>query len=236
MEGAVIDSFCLDNVQDLHPELNEIWISRIVDHAQVQAPRHLLDALNNLIMLYAGTTSLNDVQHFVDRHHQEELLYALNETQQGRHDHQPHWIEVIELPVWSGAQYYWTHENFDACIQASELACMQTLRDYDTRISRNRQGQALRMVARRRGDHATGAFFVAQLGQLVVGAANLEREHRLQVFALEPDVVAQPLGELASVLQRGFYGNVINARGEDLLDVLFEHRKASLAIGRDQRV
>lgn len=144
MEGAVIDSFCLENVQDLHPELNEIWISRIVDHEQVQPPRHLLDALNNLIMLYAGTTSLNDVRRFADRHHQEEVLYALNEAQQGRSGHQPHWIEVIELPVWSGAQYYWTHENFDACIQASEQACMQSLRDYDARVSRNRQGQALR--------------------------------------------------------------------------------------------
>ncbi|MEK1842136.1 MAG: hypothetical protein AAAB17_11655, partial [Pseudomonas sp.] len=34
-------------------------------------------------------------------------------------------------------------------------------------------------------------------------------------------------------LQWGFYGNVINARGEDLFDVLFEHRKASLSgLGR----
>lgn len=80
-----------------------------------------------------------------------------------------------------------------------------------------RQGQTLRMVARRRSDHATGTLFVSQLGEFVVGAANLEREHWLQIFALEPDVIAQPLGELASVLQRGFYGNVINARGEDLL-------------------
>ncbi|MCY1366143.1 hypothetical protein D9M69_530240 [compost metagenome] len=96
-----------------------------------------------------------------------------------------------------------------------------------------RQGQALCMVARRRGDHAASAFFVAQLGQLVVGAANLEREHRLQVFALEPNAVAQPLGELAGRLQRSFYGNVINARGEDLFDVLFKHRKASLSgLGR----
>ncbi|VVP47573.1 hypothetical protein PS732_05312 [Pseudomonas fluorescens] len=92
-----------------------------------------------------------------------------------------------------------------------------------------RQGQTLRMVARRRGDHATGALLVGQLGQLVVGAANLEGEHGLQVFALEPNVITQPLGELASILQRGFYGNVINARGEDLFDVLFEHRKASLS-------
>ena len=95
------------------------------------------------------------------------------------------------------------------------------------------QGQALGMVARRCSDHATGALGVGELGQLVVGATDLEREHRLQVFALEPDLVAQPLGELAGGLQWGFHGNVINARGEDLLYVLFEHRKASLSgLGR----
>ena len=32
------------------------------------------------------------------------------------------------------------------------------------------------------------------------------------------------LGELAGLLQRGFHGDVVDARGEDLLDVLFEHR------------
>ena len=64
--------------------------------------------------------------------------------------------------------------------------------------------------------------------QLVVSATNLERVHRLQVFALEQNLVAQALGELVGSLQGGFYGNVINARGEDLLNVLFEHRKASL--------
>lgn len=90
-----------------------------------------------------------------------------------------------------------------------------------------RQGQALRMVTRRGRDHAARTLFGSQLGQLVVGAANLEREHRLQVFTLEPDLVAQPLGELAGGLQRGFYGNVVDARGEDLFDVLFKHRRAS---------
>ncbi len=92
-----------------------------------------------------------------------------------------------------------------------------------------RQGQALGMVAGRCGDHAARTLFIAELGQLVVGTANLEGEHRLQVFTLEPDLVAQSLGELAGGLQRGFHGNIVNARGEDLLDVLFEHRKASLA-------
>ncbi|MNE30145.1 hypothetical protein D3C80_1236460 [compost metagenome] len=89
-----------------------------------------------------------------------------------------------------------------------------------------RQRQALGMVAGRGGHHATGQLLWGQLGELVIGAADLEGEHRLQVFALEQDVVAQALAQLAGGLQRGFDGNVVNARGEDLLDVLFEHRES----------
>ncbi|OSR67940.1 hypothetical protein BV326_04072 [Pseudomonas syringae pv. actinidiae] len=87
-----------------------------------------------------------------------------------------------------------------------------------------RQRQALRVIARRRRDHAACGFFCGQLGELVVRAANLEGEHRLQVFALEKYLIAQPLGQLASAVQRGFDRYVVDARGEDFLDVLFKHR------------
>ena len=87
-----------------------------------------------------------------------------------------------------------------------------------------RQRQALGVIARRGGDHATGQLLGREVRKLVIGATNLERVHRLQVFALEQNLVAGALGELAGLLQRGFYGDVIDARGEDLLDVLFEHR------------
>ncbi len=95
----------------------------------------------------------------------------------------------------------------------------------DAHLARG-QGQALGVVACRGGDHATGQLFRGQLGQFVVGPANLEREHRLQVFTLEQNLVAQPLAQLPGALQRGFYRNVVDARGEDLLDVLFEHRES----------
>jgi len=87
-----------------------------------------------------------------------------------------------------------------------------------------RQRQALRVIARRSGDHATRQLFRAQLRQLVVRATNLEREHRLQVFALEQHLIAEPFGQLASAVQRGFHGHVVDAGGEDFLDVLFKHR------------
>ncbi|RMO18328.1 hypothetical protein ALQ47_05252 [Pseudomonas cichorii] len=86
------------------------------------------------------------------------------------------------------------------------------------------QRQALGMVACRSRHHAASQFFRAQLRQLVVGTADLEGEHRLQVFALEQYLVGQPLGKLAGALQRGFDSDVIDAGSEDFLDVLFEHR------------
>src|SRR5262245_45105270 len=79
------------------------------------------------------------------------------------------------------------------------------------------------MVAGGRCDYATLEFLGGQLRQLVVGAANLEGVHRLQILALEQDLVAQTLGKLTGGLKGGFHGDVVDARGKDLLDVLFEH-------------
>ncbi len=86
-----------------------------------------------------------------------------------------------------------------------------------------RQRNALGVIARRCRDHATRQFLGRQLRQLVVGAANLEGEHRLQILALEQNLVADSLGKLAGGLQRGFDGDVVDAGSEDLLDVMFEH-------------
>src|SRR5690606_1775566 len=85
------------------------------------------------------------------------------------------------------------------------------------------QRQTLSMVAGRCGNHAARQFLGRKLRQLVVGAANLEGKHRLQILALEQNLVTETLGELAGGLQRSFHGHVVDARGEDLLDVLFEH-------------
>ncbi len=97
------------------------------------------------------------------------------------------------------------------------------------------EGQPLGMVASRGGDYAASQLFCGQLRQLVVGPADLEREHRLQVFALEQDLVAQAFAQLPGAVQGGFDGNVIDARGEDLLDVLFEHRESITGRGTRAR-
>ena len=82
---------------------------------------------------------------------------------------------------------------------------------------------ALRVVAGRGADHAALRGRVVQRGDLVVGAAQLEREDRLQVLALEQDVVAQPARQPAGRLERGLDRDVVDARLEDAFDVTFLH-------------
>ncbi|CAM3558653.1 hypothetical protein PSFL111601_28355 [Pseudomonas floridensis] len=93
------------------------------------------------------------------------------------------------------------------------------------------------MVARRGRHHAASRFLGRQLRQLVIGAANLEGEHRLQVFALEQHLIAEPLGQLPRALQRSFDGDVVDAGGEDFACVVVEqvglgmiHRVVSLHV------
>ena len=57
-----------------------------------------------------------------------------------------------------------------------------------------RQRNALGVVASRCSDHAARQLLRRQLRQFVIGAAHLEGEHRLQVLALEQNLVADTLG------------------------------------------
>jgi hypothetical protein len=58
-------------------------------------------------------------------------------------------------------------------------------------------GHALRVVAGRGADHAAFQLLGRQVRHLVVGAAQLEAEHRLLVFALEQHLVVQALAQVA---------------------------------------
>lgn len=141
MEGALIDSFCLDTVYDLasgqnaDTAINEVWISQIVDHTQIKAPTNLLEALNNLIMLYAGTTSRDDVSMFVNDYNFRQYLGHLllsEKASRGRKArlYRPRPIEVIRLPVPRGTTHFWTHENFDLSVMNAKGACASIIRVY----------------------------------------------------------------------------------------------------------
>jgi hypothetical protein len=82
---------------------------------------------------------------------------------------------------------------------------------------------ALRMVARRGADDAAPGDRFREVGNLVVGAAQLEREHRLQVLALEQHGIADAAREPRRSVERRFHRHVVDAGLEDSLDVVVGH-------------
>ena len=85
--------------------------------------------------------------------------------------------------------------------------------------STRRKRHALGVVARRGADHAACSRARRQVGDLVVGAAQLEGEHRLQVFALEQDRVAETARQPRGRLERRLDGHIVDARTQDSLHV-----------------
>src|SRR6476660_9951363 len=63
-EGALVDTVNFDSLLEEHPDLEEIWVSRIVDTKQIQKPENLHDALANLCQLFVATVGEDDVRLF----------------------------------------------------------------------------------------------------------------------------------------------------------------------------
>ena len=95
-----------------------------------------------------------------------------------------------------------------------------------------RQGHALGMIAGGGGDHPALLLLAAQLREAVVGAADLEGKGRLQVLALEQDLVAQVLGQRRRRLQRRADGQVIDRRGKNHLHIALQQGHVGTRSGR----
>ena len=81
----------------------------------------------------------------------------------------------------------------------------------------------LRVVARGGADHAAAGDGLREVRDLVVRAAQLEREDRLQVLALEQDAVAEPPRQARRRLEWRLDRDVVDARLEDAFDVALLH-------------
>ena len=88
-----------------------------------------------------------------------------------------------------------------------------------------RAGDALGVVAGAGRDHAAGAFDGVEVGDLVVGAADLEAEDGLEVLALEVHAVAQSCRQPWRELERRLAGDVVDAAGEDPPEQRVEKRR-----------
>ena len=82
------------------------------------------------------------------------------------------------------------------------------------------EGHALGMISSAGGDHATTEFLRRELGHAVVSTAKLEREHRLQVFALQQHLIAESATEVWGRVKRRLPRDVVNASPQDPLEIV----------------
>jgi predicted acylesterase/phospholipase RssA len=112
-EGALVHALTITDLLKNHPDLDEIWVCRLLDHRQLKPPETLLDALTNLIMTFAASLSASDVE-------------VLRQNLAGH----PHPCRLIEIPVSTGIDYHWTLANLENGIAEGEIAATQALENY----------------------------------------------------------------------------------------------------------
>ncbi|WP_407180136.1 patatin-like phospholipase family protein [Bradyrhizobium sp. STM 3562] len=98
-EGALVDTVNFESLLQEHGDLDEIWVSRIVDTKQIRKPKNLHDALANLCQLFAATVGEDDVRLF--KYHV-------------KYDGPRKWTgTVVEIHVPAHINFKWNHSNLD---------------------------------------------------------------------------------------------------------------------------
>jgi len=122
-EGALIDTINFRNLLEDNKDLDEIWISRLVDANQVLPPRNLYDSLANLCELFCATVGEDDIEMF--KCHLE-------------HKDKYRWkkIKIVEIPVDCTINFEWSHSNLMHGIERGEAAAKRTVEHYN-KVKRN---------------------------------------------------------------------------------------------------
>jgi predicted acylesterase/phospholipase RssA len=122
-EGALVDTVNFDSLLEEHPELEEIWVSRIVDSKQIQKPKNLHDGLANLCQLFAATVGEDDVNLF--KYH---IRYdPKSETEEKTTKN----LKVVEIHVPGHINFKWNHSNLDNGCKLGKVAAEQAIKAYD---------------------------------------------------------------------------------------------------------
>jgi predicted acylesterase/phospholipase RssA len=127
VEGATIDTIGFWDLLDNHPDLDEIWVCRILDRRQIRPHHNLVEALNNLVMLFAGTTSIDDVKLFrfhLERRNELIATHAASKRQK------PRLIDLFEFQVDFQTDYEWTHSNLHKSARRSYDRAKDTIHHY----------------------------------------------------------------------------------------------------------
>jgi predicted acylesterase/phospholipase RssA len=117
-EGALVDTVNFRNLLEDNPDLDEIWVSRLIDANQVLTPRNLYDAEANLCELFAATVGKDDVKLF-------EYHLTCDEEHRGKRKN----LTVVEIPV-SCINFDWSHSNLERGIRNGMEAATQAVTRY----------------------------------------------------------------------------------------------------------
>jgi predicted acylesterase/phospholipase RssA len=115
-EGALVDTVNFQTLIENHGhEIDEIWVSRIVDSKQIRKPENLHDALANLCQLFAATVGEDDVKLF---------KYHLREENNWKGT-------VVEIHVPAHIDFKWNHSNLDQGRKLGRAAAEKAIAAYE---------------------------------------------------------------------------------------------------------
>ena len=126
-EGALVDTVNFESLLEEHhnpPDdpLDEIWVSRIVDAAQVRKPKNLHDALANLCQLFAATVGEDDVRLF-KYHVRCDKPKSENKTDRWEGT-------IVEIRVPGHINFKWNHSNLENARRLGKAAAEQAIKAY----------------------------------------------------------------------------------------------------------
>jgi predicted acylesterase/phospholipase RssA len=119
-EGALVDTVNFESLIEEHgDELDEIWVSRIVDTKQIRKPEDLHDALANLCELFAATVGEDDVKLF--KYHVQYDKPKSGKRWKGT---------VVEIHVPAHIDFKWNHHNLDKGRKLGRAAAEEAIAAY----------------------------------------------------------------------------------------------------------
>jgi predicted acylesterase/phospholipase RssA len=118
-EGALVDTVNFETLLEEHSDLDEIWVSRIVDSKQIRKPENLHDSLANLCQLFAATVGEDDVKLF--KYH-----VRYDRPKNGK----PWTGTIVEIHVPGHINFKWNHSNLDNGRELGRAAAEQAIAAY----------------------------------------------------------------------------------------------------------
>ena len=115
-EGALVDTVNFESLLEEHQDLEEIWVSRIVDSKQIRKPENLHDALANLCQLFAATVGEDDVKLF--------KYHVRSEKDKNRKR------TIVEIRVPGHINFKWNHSNLENARELGRAAGKQAIKAY----------------------------------------------------------------------------------------------------------